>query len=55
MAGALAGKVIVYPALHGLGLVPLAELASRFPSVAAKFDSGLWTAAAEPERFAVAE
>jgi threonine dehydrogenase-like Zn-dependent dehydrogenase len=45
----LAGKIIVYPMLHDLGLVPLGELGARFPSVAAKLDGGKWTRAAEAE------
>jgi hypothetical protein len=45
----LAGKIIVYPMLHELGLVPLGELASRFPTVAAKLDQGKWTREAEAE------
>jgi threonine dehydrogenase-like Zn-dependent dehydrogenase len=49
----LAGKVVVYPALHDLGLVPLAELAARFPSVAANLDGGQWTKGAEAELLAV--
>jgi threonine dehydrogenase-like Zn-dependent dehydrogenase len=45
----LAGKIIVYPALHDLGLVSLADLPTRLPSVAAKLENGLWTPAAEQE------
>jgi threonine dehydrogenase-like Zn-dependent dehydrogenase len=44
---ALAGKIIVYPELHELGLVPLAELPKTHPAVAAKLDGGVWTAEAE--------
>ncbi len=43
----LAGKIIVYPRLHDLGLVPLADMARQFPTVAALLDSGQWTKAAE--------
>jgi threonine dehydrogenase-like Zn-dependent dehydrogenase len=50
----LAGKIIVYPMLHDLGLVPLAELSGRFPSVAEKLDRGKWTLAAEVELLRVA-
>lgn len=45
----LAGKIIVYPMLHDLGLVPLVDLDKIFPSVAAKLDNGQWTLAAEQE------
>ena len=41
------GKIVVYPALHHLGLVRLTELADRLPAVAAKLDDGKWTAEAE--------
>jgi len=45
----LAGKIIVYPMLHDVGLIPLSHLAKHFPSVAAKLDRGKWTHAAECE------
>src|SRR5205823_2113191 len=32
----LAGKIIVYPMLHNVGLIPLAQLDQHFPTVAAK-------------------
>jgi threonine dehydrogenase-like Zn-dependent dehydrogenase len=51
----LAGKIIVYPMLHDLGLVPLAKLAEKFPTVAAKLDKGGWTKAAEEELLKVAK
>jgi L-sorbose 1-phosphate reductase len=51
----LAGKIIVYPMLHNLGLTPLVDLAKKFPSVAAKLDNGQWTKAAEQELLRVAE
>jgi hypothetical protein len=51
----LAGKVIVYPELHELGLTPLAEIAAKFPTVAAKLDQGLWTVEAEKELLKVAK
>jgi hypothetical protein len=41
--------------LHELGLVPLAKLAEKFPTVAAKLDQGGWTKAAEEELLKVAE
>jgi threonine dehydrogenase-like Zn-dependent dehydrogenase len=50
----LAGKIIVYPMLHHLGLIPLAELHKRFPTVAAKLDDGKWTREAERELLRVA-
>jgi len=50
----LAGKIIVYPMLHDLGLTPLSELATKFPTVAAKLDHGAWTKAAEAELLRVA-
>jgi threonine dehydrogenase-like Zn-dependent dehydrogenase len=43
----VAGKVIVYPWCHGLGLTQLEELGERLPSVAAALDDGRWTQAAE--------
>ncbi len=51
----LAGKVIVYPALPDLGLIPLSELEHRFPTVSAKLDRGQWTKAAEDELLHVAD
>ena len=48
------GKIVVYPALHDLGLVRLSELAGRFPAVAAKLHDGQWTAEAEAALIAVA-
>jgi threonine dehydrogenase-like Zn-dependent dehydrogenase len=50
----LAGKIIVYPMLHEIGLVPLVELHKSFPTVAAKLDQGQWTKAAEQELLRVA-
>jgi threonine dehydrogenase-like Zn-dependent dehydrogenase len=50
----LAGKIIVYPMLHDLGLTPLSELPAKFPTVAAKLDRGMWTKAAEAELLRVA-
>jgi hypothetical protein len=41
------GKIVVYPALHELGMVRLAELSERLPSVAAALHDGRWTRAAE--------
>jgi threonine dehydrogenase-like Zn-dependent dehydrogenase len=43
----IAGKIMVYPACHGLGLLPLGELAEKMPEVAQSLDNGLWTKQAE--------
>ncbi|MCH2114870.1 MAG: alcohol dehydrogenase catalytic domain-containing protein [Pirellulales bacterium] len=45
----LAGKIIVYPMLHQMGLIPLTEMSQHFPAVAEKMDEGKWTLAAEQE------
>ena len=45
----LAGKIIVYPELREMGLIPLSELATRLPTVAANLDNGGWTMEAEQE------
>ncbi len=45
----LAGKIIVYPMLRDLGLMPLTELARQFPTVGEKLEAGQWTRAAEQE------
>jgi len=50
----LAGKIIVYPMLHQVGLIPLSELGGEFPTVAAKLENGQWTRAAERELLRVA-
>lgn len=50
----LDGKIIVYPELHDLDLVPLADMAQRFPSVAAKMRDGTWNKQAEAELLRVA-
>ncbi len=50
----LAGKIIVYPMLHDVGLVPLAELRKQFPTVAERLDNGKWTHQAERELLRVA-
>lgn len=51
----LAGKIIVYPMLHDVGLMPLAELDKHFPTVAEKLDDGRWTREAERELLRVAK
>jgi L-sorbose 1-phosphate reductase len=48
------GKIVVYPALHELGMLRLSELAVRFPTVAAGLRDGRWTRAAEDALLAVA-
>jgi threonine dehydrogenase-like Zn-dependent dehydrogenase len=50
----LAGKIIVYPMLHDVGLIPLSQLGEQFPTVAAKLDGGKWTREAEQELLRVA-
>ena len=51
---AMAGKIIVYPMLHDIGLIQLAELHQRYPTVAEKLDNGKWTREAEQELLRVA-
>ncbi len=41
------GKIMVYPQLTGMGLVPLADLPRVMPGVAAAMDNGRWTKEAE--------
>ena len=53
-ARAMAGKIIVYPKLKELPLVPLTELGDKFPSVAEKLNGGIWTQQAEEELLKVA-
>lgn len=48
------GKIMVYPELHDLGLVRLADLPEQLPGVAALLDHGRWTRAAEQELLASA-
>ncbi|MFA5864819.1 MAG: alcohol dehydrogenase catalytic domain-containing protein [Phycisphaerae bacterium] len=48
----LAGKIIVYPCLHELGLIPLAKLKESLPKVAAKLEDGQWCKAGEEELLA---
>jgi len=45
----LAGKIMVYPWLRDVGLIPLKDLATTYPTVAAKLDRGTWCKAAEDE------
>lgn len=51
----LAGKIIVYPMLHNVPLIPLSELHKHYPTVAAKLQNGQWNKAAEQELLAVAK
>jgi len=48
------GKIVVYPALHELGMVRLAQLSERLPTVAAALHDGRWTRAAEDALLATA-
>jgi threonine dehydrogenase-like Zn-dependent dehydrogenase len=48
------GKIMVYPSLPDLGLVPLSEMGERFPTVQARLIDGRWTKAAEQELLRVA-
>ncbi len=43
----LAGKIIVYPALVDMPLIPLERLGQTLPHVGAKLANGIWTKAAE--------
>jgi len=51
---ALAGKIIVFPQLHDMGLIPLDRLDEKFPAVGAKLRDGRWTKEAEEEILRVA-
>lgn len=51
----LSGKIIVYPVLRNLPLTPLAEMAKKLPSVAAKLENGVWTKEAEEELLRTAD
>jgi L-sorbose 1-phosphate reductase len=51
----LAGKIIVYPSLRDVGLIPLSELPDHYPEVARRLDRGQWTQAAENELLKIAE
>jgi len=50
----LAGKVVIYPALHEMGLMRLADLREHYPTVWSKLDDGQWTPEAEQELLQVA-
>ncbi len=45
----LAGKIVVYPQLTDLPLIPLSQLDKHLPAVADKLDNGKWTKSAEDE------
>ncbi len=46
---AVAGKIIVYPELTDMGLIPLDKLGRTYPAVAEKLSDGMWTAEAEAQ------
>ncbi|HUU59153.1 MAG TPA: alcohol dehydrogenase catalytic domain-containing protein [Phycisphaerae bacterium] len=50
----LAGKIVVYPMLRNVGLIPLTKLGDHFPSVTGKLRNGAWCKAAEDELLKVA-
>jgi L-sorbose 1-phosphate reductase len=50
----LAGKIVVYPVLHDVPLVPLGEMHKRYPTVAALLREGKWNREAEAEFLRVA-
>ncbi len=50
----LAGKIMVYPMLSEMGLIPLTQLGDHYPTVAAKLVNGMWTKGAEDELLKVA-
>ena len=50
----MAGKIIVYPELRDLPLIPLSTLGEKYPSVAEKLNNGIWTKEAEQELIKIA-
>ena len=50
----LAGKILVYPMLYDVGLIPLVEMKQHFPTVAAQLDQKGWCRDAERELLKVA-
>jgi hypothetical protein len=50
----ITGKIIVYPKLIEMPLIPLVDLCKFYPAVAHKLNGGLWTKDAENELLAVA-
>lgn len=50
----LAGKILVYPSLHDMPLIPLSRMREIYPTVADNLEGGRWTPAAEAELLKVA-
>ena len=50
----MAGKIVIYPSLHEVGLLSLADLSGAFPTVASKLADGHWCLEAERELLKVA-
>jgi len=51
--GRFAGKIVIYPHLHGLPLTSVTDLATSEPGIGARLDpGGAWTTAAEAALFA---
>ncbi|MEA2026940.1 MAG: alcohol dehydrogenase catalytic domain-containing protein, partial [Chloroflexota bacterium] len=48
------GKIVIYPQLTGMGMITLSDMAEVYPTVAAAFDEGRWTRAAEEALLAAA-
>jgi len=48
------GKIIIYPKLIGMPLIPLVDIQKYYPTVASKLNGGLWTKDAEDELLKVA-
>ncbi len=48
------GKIVIYPQLTGMGMITLSDMADVYPAVAAAFDEGRWTRAAEEALLAAA-
>lgn len=51
----ITGKIIVYPQLTKMPLIPLVDMNKYYPSVAGKLNGGLWTKDAEKELLAAAD
>lgn len=54
-ARTMAGKIIVYPQLKELPLIPLDDLKSQYPEVANKMNNGIWSLEAEVELLKIAK
>jgi len=54
-ARTMAGKIIVYPQLNNLPLMPLSQLQKKYPSIAEKLNHGIWTKEAEKELLKIAD